>query len=212
MDYCGVEVWSINNLLSPQLVFHWNPVNCPVGQWEEAPVHANELILQKECNLLFLSSGKSDMMVLDISDPNAIFAADSFGTVLDTAGVWGIDVTPDYIYLAYVYVGDLPFLPEPFHSYWGGMKQLTYENCGLELKEEDHSGVAIFPNPTDDELIIQMRNANFSFEIQSISGQTMERGQGDGSISLNTFDYPAGIYTVHLITSENTIQRKFIRK
>ena len=207
VDYCGLEIWSVNDPQNAQLVAHWNPVNCPVGQWEQAPVHTNELILQPECELLFVSTGKSDMMVLDVADPNLPVAVDSFGTVLDTAGVWGIDVTDEHIYLAYIYVADLP-LPwpfvEPFHSYWGGMKELTYDKCSASSGEIAADGVRVYPNPASNELIISGLDDAYDYRLFNVSGGTLLTRRAKGEERLNVSEFSSGVYFLYIEDNNKT--------
>jgi hypothetical protein len=202
VDYCGLEVWSISDPTNAQLLAHWNPVDCPLnGQWEQAPVHTNEMILQKECDLLFVSTGKSDMMVLDIADPLAPMAIDSFGTVLDSTGVWGIDITDENIYLAYVFVGDNPLIPPalefvPFWGFWGGMKMLSYDNCGLGLQEEEAANIYVYPNPAKSEITLLGIDGEYNYQLVELTGKVVLSGSAQGKKTLQVDLLVSGMYIV----------------
>ena len=210
VDYCGLEVWSVSDPTNALLLAHWNPVDCPLnGQWEQAPVHANEMVLQSECNMLFVSTGKSELMVLDIADPYAPYAVDSFGTVLDTTGTWGLDVTDENIYLTYAYVVDLPILPEAFFGDWGGIKKLTYDNCGLSLKEEGQTNIVIFPNPAESKVYVRGVPTDFNYELVDLTGQSIQAGEGKSDSAIDVSQCLSGVYFI-LIYTENTVVQKKI--
>jgi hypothetical protein len=69
VDYCGLEVVNISDTNNIQLVGWWNPYHCPTNNWFSSPVHTNEIQYNKSCQQLFVSTGKSDLIVLDVSNP-----------------------------------------------------------------------------------------------------------------------------------------------
>ncbi|HEY6161830.1 MAG TPA: hypothetical protein VI112_11415 [Bacteroidia bacterium] len=121
VDYCGMEILNVSDTAHIKLRGWWNPCGCPNNNWFKSPVHANEIRFQKNCNRIFLSTGKSDMHVLDVSDhahPNSIAV---YGGENNKMGTWGIDVWKNRIFLSYV----CAFIP--YSSDWTGVKIITVE-------------------------------------------------------------------------------------
>lgn len=213
VDYCGLEIWNVKDPYNVEMVHHWNPRNCPIGQWSEAPVHANELFLQKECNLLFMSTGKSELVVLDIADPNMPFAIDSFGTVFDTTGSWGVDVDDNFVYLTYV---KLPlWLPDflvPFYSTWAGVKKIGYTKCTAKLEDESSTYLQIFPNPAIDFIEFSGLHGEFDFAIISMLGERMYSGKISTGQKISTIGLSQGVYIVQLVNEKDKWQSRVFVK
>lgn len=209
VDYCGVEVWGVGDPLAPVLLHHWNPEGCPGGGtiWSGADVHTNELKILPGCDLLFVSTAKSELMVLDIADPYQPFVVDSFGTVLDTTGTWGLDLNNEYVYLTYVNVPDLPIVDEPFLSNWGGVKQLSYTHCGAELTEVEHEVLRLYPNPANKFVQIQVAGS-FSYQLLNVEGRVRMAGEGVDFIHLNVEDLESGMYFFSL---DNDLSRQTLK-
>ncbi|MCC7158374.1 MAG: hypothetical protein IT281_02420, partial [Ignavibacteria bacterium] len=91
-DYCGLEVLNISDPGSIKMVSWWNPYNCQDGllKWFSSPGHMNEIDYNKECKLLFMSSGKSDLHVLNVSNPNKPDSCAYYGGVNNDIGTWGV--------------------------------------------------------------------------------------------------------------------------
>lgn len=190
VDYCGMEVWSIADPENPDLIAHWNPHNCPAGQWGDSPVHANELIGQFECDLVFLATGKSDLMVLDISDPYQPMVVDSFGTVLDDSGTWGLDVTNDFIYLTYVWT------VTPFISNQPKIEKLSYTKCSVSLESLEYTA-GLSPNPATQYVQLKMQG-NFSYRLVDLNGRNRLEGEGQDLAEIRVEHLENGLYIVEL--------------
>lgn len=212
VDYCGLEVWNVNDPMNPDMITHWNPVGCPLpGLWWDAPIHTNELILQKDCDLLFASTGKSELLVFDISDPLAPVAIDSFGTTLNSTATWGVDVSYGHIYLTYVYIGDwVAQIFAPFHSNWSGVKQLSYDICDASLDDTPDSfeGALIYPNPANEEVNIRLEDEPFSYSIYTVPGEVVTSGNADSETTVNTSEWASGIYLISIQTETE----KFLKR
>ena len=124
VDYCGLEVLNVSNPKNISLVSWWNPYNCQKSGWGwfSSPGHLNEIDYNKECKLLFISSGKSDLHVINVSNPAAPDSCGYYGGVNNDMGTWGVSIYQNQIYLSYV----CAFIP--FASNWTGVKILTYDN------------------------------------------------------------------------------------
>ena len=199
VDYCGLEIWNVKDPYNVEMVHHWNPRNCPVGVWWQAPIHTNELILQKECNLLFMSTGKSEMVVMDIANPNMPVAIDSFGTAMDTTGTWGIDVDNEFIYLTYVNVPlFVPWVFSPFYSTWAGVKKIAYTKCAATLEEEALDQLRLFPNPAESYFEVKGIEGEMDFNLFSMLGENILQGRVQAGQQISTVGLSPGVYLVQL--------------
>jgi hypothetical protein len=129
VDYCGLEVLDISDTGDIKLIGKWNPYNCPGNNWFASPVHANEIVYQKDCKLLFLATGKSDMHVIDVSNPAAPDSCNFYGGISNNLGTWGVNFYKDQVYLSYV------CSIVPFASNWTGLKILSYTPCSSGIND-----------------------------------------------------------------------------
>ncbi|MEM7040651.1 MAG: hypothetical protein AAF570_27055, partial [Bacteroidota bacterium] len=122
VDYCGVEVLDISDRDTTSQAAWWNPWNCDLGggQWFSSPGHTNQLHLDEDRALLFLSAGGSEMVVVDVSDPMQPDSCRGFGYHGNDLGVWGVDVHEGRIGLTYINA------LVPFFATWSGVKVLDY--------------------------------------------------------------------------------------
>lgn len=150
VDYCGLEVLDISDTSDIKLIGKWNPYNCPQNNWFASPTHTNEIQYEKNCKLLFISSGKSDLNVLDISDPQNPDSCNYYGGVSNNIGTWGVGLYKDQVYLSYVCA------IIPFASNWTGVKILTYTPCGSGLEENPGQSISVYPVPAYDKLTLEL--------------------------------------------------------
>lgn len=122
-DYCGMEILNIKDPAKITSVGWWNPYGCPTNNWFSSPVHANEIAYNKDCKLIFLSTGKSDLDVIKVSDPANPTLCKEYGGSNNGIGTWGVSIYKDRVFLSYT----CSFIP--FSSNWTGVKILTYSNC-----------------------------------------------------------------------------------
>ena len=123
VDYCGFEIWDISNLGQEELVGWWNPWNCESlsNLWWNSPGHANQMVFDQTNNLIFVNTGRSDLSVLDVSDPENPELKTSYGVFDDTEATWGMAMNNNDIYLLYIAAG------VPLYSDWSGLKKLTWD-------------------------------------------------------------------------------------
>lgn len=119
-DYCGMEILDIRDPKNIKPAGWWNPYGCPANNWFSSPVHANEIALEKKKGLVFLSTGKSDLCVVNVADPAKPYTCRIFGGVDNRMGTWGVSVYGTEIYLSYICA------IIPFASNWTGVKILRY--------------------------------------------------------------------------------------
>ena len=121
LDYCGMEIVNIRN---PRNIFHvgwWNPWRCNSGSnnWFNSPGHTNQIHFDKRTEQVFMSAGDSELQVIDVSNPRRPRLSKSFGGPRNRLGTWGLGVTDDTIYLAYIRT----FVP--FRGNWSGVKAVS---------------------------------------------------------------------------------------
>ncbi|OFZ66514.1 MAG: hypothetical protein A3D92_15320 [Bacteroidetes bacterium RIFCSPHIGHO2_02_FULL_44_7] len=152
------------------------------------------------------------MIVLDISDPYNPMEIDSFGTVLDTTATWGIDLDNYRIYLTYVYVPDFPLYPEPFLSYWNGVKQLSYAHCNLgQGKLDDAEEIVVFPNPMKTSCVVQAQGKTFTYRLLDGTGKECGAGAATNEVEIPTDQLQNGLYVLLINDGNRTHSVKLIK-
>ena len=76
--------------------------------------------LMQQKNLVFISSGKSDLQVVDVNNPTHPSFKYEYGGTSNNIGTWGVSVYNKNIYLTYICSAI------PFSSNWTGLKILEY--------------------------------------------------------------------------------------
>ncbi len=104
VDYCGVEVLDISDPSNIELITHYNPHDCPGGGWHNALLHTNEMVFNKDCEKLFFTAGKSELMVLDVSDNQNVELCGMYGSLTDITATWGLGMRNDSIFLSYLII------------------------------------------------------------------------------------------------------------
>ncbi|MBK7560495.1 MAG: hypothetical protein IPQ06_09720 [Chitinophagaceae bacterium] len=122
-DYCGMEILNIKNPAGIKSVGWWNPYGCPRNNWFSSPVHANEIAYNKDCKLVFISTGKSDLDVINVANPVYPVLCKEFGGAGNKMGTWGVSIYKEQAFLSYT------CSVIPFSSNWTGVRILTYGNC-----------------------------------------------------------------------------------
>ncbi len=124
VDYCGLEVLDISDPTGIRQVSWWNPEDCQVSGWKwfRSPIHTNEIAFDSESRLAFLSSGKSDLQIVDLGDPAKPEWHGEYGGVDNAKGTWGVSMHGDRVYLSYICT-----LGIPFASNWSGVEVLEFQ-------------------------------------------------------------------------------------
>jgi hypothetical protein len=219
VDYCGMEVLNISDTNHVVLKGWWNPYNCRGNDWFASPVHANEIRYDKLCGHLFLSTGKSDMYVIDVTNPAQPDSCDAYGGVSNGIGTWGIGLYRDQIYLSYICT-----LGIPFPSDWTGVKILTYTSCvtGVGEKNEPPLNNALgqnYPNPFNPVTVIRYRllaESKVTLKIYNILGQHIAtlidevQEPGEQSVQWQAFGTPSGVYFYTLRAGDFVDSKKLL--
>lgn len=229
VDYCGLEVLNISDTSNITLMDNFNPHNAPVGTWWTSPIHANELKYNAGCKELFMSTGKSEMIAMDVSNPNAIDSVGGYGSLMDTTGTWGIGMRNDSIFLSYVYTPVcLPFVC-PFPANWNGIKLVKWLNpciaSGIEESERMLVAISAQPNPFGDVAEIHFAlktETTVHIKILDIMGRTIrDEGLKHYSAGENMFNWNGrdgngtnlanGLYFVRIETGNEYLITKLLK-
>ena len=125
VDYCGMEVLDISDSSNIVRTSWCNPWNCETNAntWFNSGGHTNQLELDSANNRVVLSSGGSEITVLDISDPNNCTYITSYGNRDNNKSAWGLDIENDKIYATYITTQGIPFT-----GAWPGVKCIQLVN------------------------------------------------------------------------------------
>lgn len=205
VDYCGMEVLDIRDPVKIRQVSWWNPDQCQTNplKWFASPVHTNELALDTNCQVLFVATGKSDMMVIDITDPTALFACDSFGSVDNKMGTWGVSASDGKVFLSYVCTFGIPF-----ESNWTGIKILRYQPCAASVEADPivgwNSKEGVLKIPAQPHADVTCINTLGQTVYPSVT-------RGLASVEINFKDLPSGMYVVTARINNQVVHYKVIR-
>ncbi|MDI1356536.1 MAG: T9SS type A sorting domain-containing protein [bacterium] len=212
VDYCGMELLNISDTAAISMNGWWNPYNCPNNNWFTSPVHSNEISYNKTCKKIFLSTGKSDMMVVDVTNPAAPDSCNFYGGSANNLGTWGLGLFQDQIYLSYICAAI------PFTSNWTGVKILNYSPCaGTEIPEEvPEKTCQVYLKPTRNLLHITLKQSatiNETFILRDLLGNLILKTelyskQTDLEISLSPglYFYQLGNETQEILSGKILVQ------
>jgi len=120
-DYCGMEVIDISDPKNMKLVGWWNPWNCNTIQnnWFNSDGHSNQLVLDPVKKRIYISTGKSELNVIDVNIPTDPRSILEYGSVGNKKATWGLEMSNGDIYLLYITSAI------PFRANWAGIKILN---------------------------------------------------------------------------------------
>jgi hypothetical protein len=86
-------------------------------------------------------------------------------------------------------------------------------NCTIGVQEATHSGLSIYPNPTNNLLTIKSDNPDrCSVEITSLNGQLVYGGEMEGSsFQIDLTSFQKGVYFITIGSKDFVITRKIIK-
>ncbi|MEZ4686432.1 MAG: hypothetical protein R3B47_10315 [Bacteroidia bacterium] len=82
-------VLNVSDTANISLQGWWNPYNAPNNNWFSSPVHTNEMEFLAREKLVFLSTGKSDMVVVDVSNSFPADSCNFYGGLSNSIGTRG---------------------------------------------------------------------------------------------------------------------------
>ncbi len=206
VDYAGMEVLNISDTGNIQMTGWWNPYNAPNTNWFGCNIHANEIHFEKNCRRVFLSTGKSDMHVIDVSNPASPDSCNAYGGTGNETGTWGLGVWKDQIYLSYICAA------VPFSSLLTQVTLLTYDTCmattGVTAPNTNTS-VIFSPNPFSTQTVLQSDKTliNATLTVNNIFGQMVTQIENiDGpSVVFPRGTLASGLYVARLTQENKTI-------
>lgn len=206
-DYCGMEILNVKDTAHITKIGWWNPWNCQSASntWFNSPGHANEIEYDPNCKMIFLSTGRSDMHVVNVSNPTLPDSCARFGNSIDSLGSWGLGRYNNQIYLAYIPTWPLYV---PFPGNWGGTKIITYDNaCVTAIKKLSLEEIPlIYPNPTHHEIYIELPSFTEATEITIYNalGQSIKNERvSDKQTKIDLSKYDNGLYQIKISNGEN---------
>jgi hypothetical protein len=218
-DYCGMEVLKIKDTSTITMVGWWNPWKCETSAntWFNSPGHTNEIEFDKNCKMLFMSAGKSDMIAVSVANPALPDSCSDFGTKLsgDTMGTWGLGHYQNQIYLCYI--STWPFYV-PFTGKWGGVKIINYNNsCTTGMNEiSSLRGFEIYPNPSHDGTITFFNKSGMtglsSVTVRDCKGAVCYQSRLDLSNQFQKLDpkLEDGFYFVTINSEYGMVTKKLV--
>lgn len=209
VDYAGLEVLDISDTSSISLVGWWNPYNAPNANWFGCNVHANEIGFDKNCKHVFLSTGKSDMIVVDVSNPAQPDSCNFYGGTGNGIGTWGIDLWQNQIYLSYICT-----LGIPFASNWTGVKSLTYAPCTNSVEESSPAFVFVYPIPATGLMQIHSEQKLERLRLMNAFGQLMPveiQFSGTGA-EVKLEQIPSGFYLLEGMVNGTPFVKKITKE
>jgi hypothetical protein len=210
VDYAGMEVLNVKDTDNIKLTGWWNPLNAPNANWFGANVHANEIRYEKNCKRVFVSDGKSDMHVIDVSNPAQPDSCNYYGGTGNGIGTWGINVWQDQIYLSYICT-----LGVPFASNWTGVKLLTFSSCTVGINELSADDLFIYPIPARDRVTLESnRELNITnVKVLNLLGQTMNSsfGRSGNKAEVDISGLSSGCYFLKVTAEGKELTKKFVK-
>lgn len=217
VDYCGLEVIDIGSI--PFASVQWyNPWGCNFTNWSGAAIHTNEVMLANNDSLLFVSGGQSELLVFDVTNPEAMVEAGAFVNLYDTLATNGLDVFNNRVSLSFIHT---PFHIPPFTPFFadpGGLKILDYQ-IGLlssDAKEPPTAWVRIAPNPVADRLLVETDASLEAYVLLDLFGKELMKKHLGNAVSrfeiTGLGKLPEGLYFLKIKTADNQyLVRKIIR-
>jgi hypothetical protein len=198
-DYCGLEVLNISDTSNITQVSWWNPWTCETNpfNWFISDGHSNEIMHDPDCDLLFISTGRSDMYVVDISDPAAPDSCNHYGNVTDSLGTWGVSRYRDKLFLSYICV---PWPYIPFPGIWTGVKVMSYEDCLVGVEEQISDDLTVTPNPVHTTAFVECA-AGITATLRDMMGRRLNVpvARSGGGFTIDMQALPEGSYPLTVV-------------
>lgn len=194
VDFCGLEILNISSPNNISEISWWNPWDCqsPTNTWLNSPGHANQLDYDAAHQLVFLSTGRSELNIVDVSNPALPQQVGSYGSPADNYFTWGATLHGNRVYLTYI---SSLF---PFFSVWAGVRILEWDATTGVGEAGQLFAHPPYPNPFE-------RGFHFEFELKKPDELLAELfdAQGKKVAMLASGSFAAG---KHKITWQGNLQ------
>ncbi|MEI8380842.1 MAG: hypothetical protein WCJ09_11980 [Planctomycetota bacterium] len=119
-DYAGMEVLDIRDPRNIKPVAWLNLWKSDTLEnlWFNSPGHTNQIEYDEKRQLVYMSAGDSELLVVDVSERTKPKLMARYGAPKDKLGAWGLTLASDHVYLAYITAS------VPFHGTWSGIKAI----------------------------------------------------------------------------------------
>ncbi len=84
-----------------------------------------------------------------------------------------------------------------------GTTDILVDAC-LSIDKQENIGLSIFPNPTTNELNIEL-NGEFNYEIVDAKGRNIAASSASESVELKTTNYETEVYFVTISNDNNSV-------
>ncbi|MGB4849024.1 MAG: T9SS type A sorting domain-containing protein [Saprospiraceae bacterium] len=216
IDYYGMEILDLTDPMNIIQRGWWHPDNWADTTndylvWANSQGHANELAYDPVCKMIYIAAGKSDVVAVSVIDPSHPVTCQTYGSVTDDYGTWGLDLFRDTVYVAYIWTFGFP----PFSNYTG-FSELAINACATTSIEKKESIAPFFitPNPFFNEIHIEFNDFFSSVQVELLNtfGQLVHQQQY-ATVSSTTIPFvgPAGLYVLRLRINNQLFITKLVK-
>jgi hypothetical protein len=90
-------------------------------------------------------------------------------------------------------------------------QDIVVDSC-LAISEIDNAALSLYPNPVDEVLNVELAGA-FKITLYDARGRLIAEMDANEKLVVNTSNYEAGVYTVHIVNEgNNTYIRRFVKQ
>lgn len=214
VDFCGLEILDISDADNISEIAWWNPWDCqsPGNTWLNSPGHSNQIELDAEKHLVFLSTGRSELNIVDVSQPGQPRQIGAYGSPDDNYFTWGAGIHEDRVYLSYI---SSLF---PFFSVWAGVRILEWDVVTGTTGTTEPFSDRLYPNPFHESFLLEMdikQQGLLKIDILDIHGKlvaewiNVEVIAGEQSFRWQG-ELPPGCYFIRLTTGSGSVVRKVV--
>lgn len=211
IDYYGMEILDISNPKNITQLGWWHPASWAeatndFNTWSNSEGHANELAYDPDCNILYIAAGKSDLVAIDVSDPQHPQTCQTYGTPDDDYGTWGLDFYNHKVHIGYIWS---PVAPP--HSNYTGYKILQTNCKTTDVKTPTtNNNCAISPNPTTGYINVNLGEQKLkTITIYNLYGTRLkEHVHNEFSIA----NLPDGMYYLYIQSIHSSYVQKVLKQ
>ena len=193
VDYCGMEILNVKDTSDIKLHAWWNPWNCQTSplNWFNSRGHVNEIVLDSQEQKIFVSTGKTDVYAVDVSDPSNPDSCSIYGGTANSIGTWGVNRYKNKLGLAYICT------IVPFNSNWSGVKIVEY-NRTATTSTLTIPKAHIYPNPSTGLFTLNGVIDQSDYHVSRLNGERILQGTTSHHTVLDLSEYPSGIYLLQV--------------
>ena len=195
VDYCGLISLDISDMSSISLLDWWNPWECHTlkNVWTNSPGYTNHVQYLPDEELVFLSGGPIQAIMIDASDPTALDSCTGFGSRADTQSTWGGSVYGNRMYLAYV------FSLFPYQGLTSAVRIYEWNKPSSISEIHQPNTLSIYPNPASNKVFIESEQENGILEVFDMQGRLVRQITfNSGEVELDVGEWRRGVYLLKI--------------